>query len=163
MRVLLNIISDERMRLSILIVASPRQHSHSQDRVPRDPQPPFTVSDSKLTQLTGAGPHEFISLRNRVPWLYPQALGSLFPASFDSGIWYFYSYSYEELFLLEVNWRFGGTWFHIQGRGIREEESNTKQIVSSVLSIFNPDEGTDFSPKRRLNFIGLHGIISQKI
>jgi hypothetical protein len=61
----------------------PRQRSHSRVRVPRvNLLPYFTVSDSRLPQPGGPGPR--ISPRNRVTHLYPQALGSLCVASYDS-------------------------------------------------------------------------------
>jgi hypothetical protein len=41
-------LSDERTGLSFTITAGPRQHSHSQVRVPYDSRPHFTVSDYKL-------------------------------------------------------------------------------------------------------------------
>jgi hypothetical protein len=40
--------ADERTGLSFAIAAGPRQHSHSQVRVPWDLRPYFTVSDSRL-------------------------------------------------------------------------------------------------------------------
>jgi hypothetical protein len=45
---LYNILSHERMSLSFITLASPRQRSHSQTRVPRDSWPHFTVSDARL-------------------------------------------------------------------------------------------------------------------
>jgi hypothetical protein len=71
------------MRLSFTIPAGPHQGSHSRVRVPRDSWPHFTVWDSRLTNLEGQVP-VFISPRNRVARLYPQALGSLYVASYDS-------------------------------------------------------------------------------
>jgi hypothetical protein len=65
------------------IAAGPRQRSHSQVQVLRDSWPHFTVSDMRLPQPGGPGPHIYIP-RNRVVRLYPQALGSLFVASYDS-------------------------------------------------------------------------------
>jgi hypothetical protein len=69
-------LSYERMGLSFTIYGGPRQRWHSRVRVPRDSWPYFTVSDLRLPQLGGPGPL-FISPRNRVAQLYPQALGSL--------------------------------------------------------------------------------------
>jgi hypothetical protein len=60
--------------------AVPRQRSHSQARVPRDSWPHFTRD---VPNQEGQVP-VFISLRNSVVKLYPQALGSLFVASYDS-------------------------------------------------------------------------------
>jgi hypothetical protein len=68
------------MGLSFTVSAGPRQHSHSQVRVPRYLWSCFTVSDSKLPNLEGQA-SVCISPRNRVAQLYPQALGSLFFAS----------------------------------------------------------------------------------
>jgi hypothetical protein len=77
-----NILSDERMGLSFTIAAGPRKRSHSRIRVPRDPWPYFTVSDSRLSQPGGSGPRIYI-LQEQVTQLYPQALGSFFVASYD--------------------------------------------------------------------------------
>jgi hypothetical protein len=71
------------MGLSFTNAAGPRQLSHPWVRVPRDSWPYFTVSDSRLPNLEGQV-HLFISPRNRVAQLYPQTLGSLFVASYDS-------------------------------------------------------------------------------
>jgi hypothetical protein len=51
-----------------------RQRSNSQVRAPRGSWPPFTVSDLKPPNLEDQVP-VFISPRNRVARLYPQALG----------------------------------------------------------------------------------------
>jgi hypothetical protein len=74
---------DERMGLSFTIAAGPLQLSHSQVRVPRDSWPHFTLSNSTVPKPGGQVP-VFISPRNRVARLYPQALGSLFFTSCDS-------------------------------------------------------------------------------
>jgi hypothetical protein len=71
------------MSLLLTIAADPRQRSHSQVRVPRDSRPYFTLSDSRLPHLEDQAP-VFISPRDRVAQLYPQALGSHFVASYDS-------------------------------------------------------------------------------
>jgi hypothetical protein len=71
------------MGLSFIIAAGPRQRSHSQVRVPRDSWPHFIVSDSRLLNMEGQVP-VFISPRISVTQLYPQALGSLFVASYKS-------------------------------------------------------------------------------
>jgi hypothetical protein len=57
---LCNILSNERMSLSFIIAAGPRQRSHSQVSIPRDSWPHFTVSDSRLSQLGGPGPRIYI-------------------------------------------------------------------------------------------------------
>jgi hypothetical protein len=80
---LCNILSNKGMGLSFTIAAGPRQCSHSQVRVQRDSLPYFTVSDSRLPQPGRPGPRIYISTK-RVPQLYPQALGFLFVASYDS-------------------------------------------------------------------------------
>jgi hypothetical protein len=86
---LCNIFSDERMGLSFTIAAGPRQRSHVQVRVLRDTWP-------HLSQI-----RDFLNLTARSPYLfppgkgwssYPQALGSILVASYDSqghggGIW----------------------------------------------------------------------------
>jgi hypothetical protein len=71
------------LSLTSEIAAAPRQGRHSWVWVPRDSWPYFTVSDSRLSQ-PGAQVPVFISPRNRVAQLYPQALGSHFIASYDS-------------------------------------------------------------------------------
>jgi hypothetical protein len=80
---LCNILSDDRIGLSFTIAAGNCQRIHSQARVPRDSLSHFTVSDSRLTQFGGQVP-VFISPRNMVALLYPQALGSLAVAFYDS-------------------------------------------------------------------------------
>jgi hypothetical protein len=80
---LCNILSDERMDLSFTISASPRQGIHSQVRGPQDSSQHCTISDSRLAQPEGQVP-VLISPRNRVGQLYPQALGSLSVAIYDS-------------------------------------------------------------------------------
>jgi hypothetical protein len=67
--------SDERAALPFGSAVSPLQRSHSRVRVP--PQ----IRD--FPNLEGHVP-VFISPMNRVAQLYPQALGSLFVASYDS-------------------------------------------------------------------------------
>jgi hypothetical protein len=69
--------------LSFTIAVGPRQRSHFQVRVPQDSWPNFTVSDSRLSNLEGQVP-VFVFPRNRVAQLYPQAMGSLFVASYGS-------------------------------------------------------------------------------
>jgi hypothetical protein len=76
-------LSDEKTGLSFTTAAGPRQSSHSQVRVPRDSQPYFTVSDSRLPQ-SGRPVSRIYIPRNRVAQLYPQVLGSLFVASYES-------------------------------------------------------------------------------
>jgi hypothetical protein len=71
------------MDLSFTIAAGPSQRSHSQVRVSRNSWSHFTVSDSRLPQPVGPVP-VFVFPRNRVARLYPQALGFLFVASYDS-------------------------------------------------------------------------------
>jgi hypothetical protein len=60
-----------------------RQRSHSQVRLPRDSWPQFTVSNSRLPQPGGPGPRIYIPQEQGGP-IIPQALGSLFVASYDS-------------------------------------------------------------------------------
>jgi hypothetical protein len=73
---LYNILSDERMGLSITIAAGVRQRGHSQVRVPRDSWPHFTVSDSRLPQPGGSGPSICISQEQGGPII---PLGTGFP------------------------------------------------------------------------------------
>jgi hypothetical protein len=70
-----------RMGLSFTIAADPRQRSHSQVRIPRVSWPHFTVSDSRLPQPEGPG--IYIS-QEQGGLVIPEALGSLFVASYDS-------------------------------------------------------------------------------
>jgi hypothetical protein len=53
-------LSDERMGLPFTIAAGLRQRSHSSVWVPQDSWPYFTVSDSRLPQPGGPGPHIYI-------------------------------------------------------------------------------------------------------
>jgi hypothetical protein len=69
---------DERTGLSFTTAAEPRQRSHS--RGTRDHILLSQIRDSP--NLKGQVP-VFISPRNRVAQLYPQALGSIFVASYD--------------------------------------------------------------------------------
>jgi hypothetical protein len=69
--------------LSFTIAADPRQRSHSRVRVGRVSRPYFNVSDYKLPNLEAQVP-VFISPRNWLAQLYPQAVGSPFVASYDS-------------------------------------------------------------------------------
>jgi hypothetical protein len=62
------------------IAAGPHQRSHSRVRVPRGSRPYFTAQIRDSPNLEGQVP-VFISPRNRVAHLYPQALGFLFVAS----------------------------------------------------------------------------------
>jgi hypothetical protein len=73
------------MGLSFTIAAGSRQKIDSWVWVPRDSWPYFTVSDSLPPSSTwrARSPY-FISLRIRVAHLYPQALCSLFVASYES-------------------------------------------------------------------------------
>jgi hypothetical protein len=69
--------------MSFTIAADPRQSSHSQVRV-RGAHDYILLSPVRdFFNLEGQVP-VFISPRNRVAQLYPQAVGSLFVASYDS-------------------------------------------------------------------------------
>jgi hypothetical protein len=48
------------MGLSFTIAAGHRQRSHSQVRVPRDSEPHFSLSDSRLLRPGGSGPRIYI-------------------------------------------------------------------------------------------------------
>jgi hypothetical protein len=74
-------ISDERTYLSFTIVAGPRQRSHSRVRALRDSWL-YLMSQNQQFNLECHVP-VFISPRNRVAQLHPQALGFLFVASYD--------------------------------------------------------------------------------
>jgi hypothetical protein len=76
-------LSYEKMGLPFTIAAGSRQRSHFWVRVQWDSWPHFTASDSRLPQPGRPGP-VFISPRNRVDQLQPQALSSLFVGSYDS-------------------------------------------------------------------------------
>jgi hypothetical protein len=69
--------------LSFTIAAGARQHSHSRVRVPRAYDKNLLSQIRDSPNLEGQVP-VCISPRNRVAQLYPQALGSLFVASYDS-------------------------------------------------------------------------------
>jgi hypothetical protein len=71
------VLCDERTGLLFTIAAGPRQRSHSRVRVPRNPLPYFTASDSRLLQPGRPG-HPMTDGA-----VYTQALGSLFVASYD--------------------------------------------------------------------------------
>jgi hypothetical protein len=75
-------LSDQRRGLSFIIVAGLRQRSHSRARVQRT-HDHILLSPIRDSNLEGQVP-VFIFPRNRVGQLYPQALGSLFVASYDS-------------------------------------------------------------------------------
>jgi hypothetical protein len=79
-----NILSDERMDLSFTIAAGPSQHSHFQVWVQQDLWPHFTVFNSRLPQPGGPG-HSIYIPEEQGASLYPQALGSLFIASYSQG------------------------------------------------------------------------------
>jgi hypothetical protein len=79
-------LSDERTGLSLAIAAGGRQRSHSRVRVPRDSWPYFLFQIRDFPNLEGQVP-VFISPRNRVAQLHPQALDSLFVASYDSQVY----------------------------------------------------------------------------
>jgi hypothetical protein len=68
------------MGLSFTIAAGSRQRTHSQVRVPRDSQPHFVVSDSRLPQPGGSGPRIYISQEQREP-VMPSDTGLLFSSS----------------------------------------------------------------------------------
>jgi hypothetical protein len=74
-------LSDERTGLSFTVAAGPRQCSHSSVRDPRDSRSLSQFRDSP--NMEGQVP-VFISPRNMVAQLYPQAPGSHFVASYDS-------------------------------------------------------------------------------
>jgi hypothetical protein len=73
--------SDKRPGLSFTAAGGPRQCSHSRVRVPRDDH---TLSDSRLSQPGGPGPHIYIPQEQGGPVIPPSTLGSLFVASYDS-------------------------------------------------------------------------------
>jgi hypothetical protein len=73
---------DERTGLSFVIAAGPRQRSQSRIRVPWTHDHILLPQVWDSPNLTGQVPL-FISLRNRVAQLHPQALGSIFVASYD--------------------------------------------------------------------------------
>jgi hypothetical protein len=76
-------LSNERMGLLFIIAPDSRQLCHSRVRVPRHSWPYFTVSDSRLPQTGGSGLRIYIPQEQDGP-VYPQDLGSLFVASYNS-------------------------------------------------------------------------------
>jgi hypothetical protein len=79
---MLGALPDERTCLSFTIVSGSRQRSLSPVRVPLDSWPYFTVLDFR--QPEGPEPRIYIHHPENGGQLYPQALGSLFVASYDS-------------------------------------------------------------------------------
>jgi hypothetical protein len=78
-------LSDERTSLPYTVSAGSRQRNHSRVRVPGDSWPYFSVSDSRLPPPGGPGPRIYIP-REQGDSVLPQALGSLFVASYDVNI-----------------------------------------------------------------------------
>jgi hypothetical protein len=74
---------DRRTGLSSTIAADPRQRSHSWVRIPRYSWPYFLTQIRDSPNLEGQVP-VFISPRNKVAQLHPQALGSVFFVSYNS-------------------------------------------------------------------------------
>jgi hypothetical protein len=67
---------------------------------------------------------------------------------------------------LKVNRRYRGTYsLHLQARGISRARKQVASFhVGFLLDLFfDPEDGGDVPPKRRLAFSGLHVIISQKL
>jgi hypothetical protein len=64
------------MGLSFTVAAGSYQRSHSLVRVPRDSRPHITVSDSRLPQPGGPGPHIYIPQEQGGPVIPP---GTEFP------------------------------------------------------------------------------------
>jgi hypothetical protein len=67
-------LSEERAGLPFIIVAGPRQRSHSWVRVPRHSWPYFALSDSRLPQREGPGPRIYISREQGDPVIPPGLL-----------------------------------------------------------------------------------------
>jgi hypothetical protein len=76
-------LSEERIGLSFTITAVPRQRGHPRVSSPVGLMTIFYCLIRDSPNLEGQVP-VFISPRNRVAQLYPQAMGSLFVASYDS-------------------------------------------------------------------------------
>jgi hypothetical protein len=64
-------LSDEKMGLPFVIAASSRQRSHSWVQVRRNSWPYLSVSDSKLPQPGGPGPHIYIQQEQGGPIIPP--------------------------------------------------------------------------------------------
>jgi hypothetical protein len=68
-----------------------------------------------------------------------------------------------------MNRRFGKTYhLHHQRRLNRAKYQRESRLATCfhagiLLGLFDPEDGGDVSPKRRLTFNGLHGVISPKI
>jgi hypothetical protein len=77
-------LSDQRTGLSFTIATCIGQRSHSWVWVPRDAWSYLALSDSRHPQPGGPSQRIYIPPRNRVGRLYPQALGSLSVACYDS-------------------------------------------------------------------------------
>jgi hypothetical protein len=64
-------LSDERMDLLFTIAAGPRQRSHSRVQVQGESWPYFTVSDLRLPQPGGPGPHIYFPQEQGSPVIHP--------------------------------------------------------------------------------------------
>jgi hypothetical protein len=62
---------DERTGLLFTFTAGPRQRSHFRVTVPRGSRPQFTVSDSRLPNLEGQVPHNYIPQEQGGPVISP--------------------------------------------------------------------------------------------
>jgi hypothetical protein len=69
-----NILSHKRSGLLFTTDAGPRQRSHSQVRLTRDPLPYFSVSDTRFPQTGGPGLRIYISQKQGDP-VVPQGIG----------------------------------------------------------------------------------------
>jgi hypothetical protein len=91
-----NILSDERIDLPFKIAAGPRQRSHSQVRVPQDPQPHFTVSDSRLPEPGGPSPRIYNAQERGGP-VMPTGTGFQFRLGYGGGIQPHFHTGFNEL------------------------------------------------------------------
>jgi hypothetical protein len=89
------------MSLSFTIAAGPRQHSHSQVRVPRDSRPYFTVSHSRLLQHGGSGPRIYIPQKQGDPAISPGT--GLRMRSYLNGRLYSLTVSMENIYYFRNN------------------------------------------------------------
>jgi hypothetical protein len=83
-------LSDRRMGLSFTIDAVPHQHSHSRILVPWDSGPYFTVSDLRLPQLRGPGPHIYIPQEQGGHVIPPATWFHFHHLLWHTGLWWRY-------------------------------------------------------------------------
>jgi hypothetical protein len=127
-------LSDERTGLSFTVVAGPCQRCHTRIRVPRDPWPYFTVSDSRFPHPGGASHCICIPLEQGGP-VIPPGTGLLFVVSNDFK-------GYKPKSELLYDWRFTANQFVLGPSPLRltnrvffhlNPYSHTPYVTSSLM------------------------------